>query len=155
MKTCRIQIRTTCKPRDALHLSGKSSEGGKKFKNKSTSTWTGTLIFRKSNKGPQMSQTRKHTHAPHLWPCFLSVECQVLVGGTEPHHRQMFMGNGNQMAAHHLPFFFSFFLWALPHMCTCQTRPSRMLSQSMAAKMATAFCLQISLSSSVHGERAE
>lgn len=32
MKTCRIQIRTTCKPRDALHLSGESSEGGKKNK---------------------------------------------------------------------------------------------------------------------------
>lgn len=30
MKTCRIQISTTCKPRDVPRLSGESSEGGEK-----------------------------------------------------------------------------------------------------------------------------
>lgn len=40
------------------------------------------------------------------------------------------------------------------HTHTCQRRPLRMVSESAAAKMA-AFCLQISLSSSVHGEHDE
>lgn len=80
MKTCRIQIRTTCKPRDAPHLSGESSEGGKKLKNKSTSTWTGPLIFRKSNKGPQMSHTRKHTHMRHTCgPAFSLMNARSLL----------------------------------------------------------------------------
>lgn len=87
-------------------------------------------MFTKSNKEPQMSHTRKHTRAPHQWfystpPLWWTLghrRRDVTVSPTN------IVGNGDQMAANHLTTFF--FFGVLPHMCTCQMRPPRTLSQN-------------------------
>lgn len=72
-------------------------------------------MFTKSNKEPQMSHTRKHTRAPHLWfystpPLWWTLghrRRDVTVSPTN------IVGNGDQMAANHLTTFF-FFFWGAP-----------------------------------------